>query len=393
MTDLSSAPPEQRQRRSLFGFYSAGAFREIIPIYPLYSVMFLDNGITPFELSALFIIWALVGLILEVPSGALADAVSRKWLVVASGFLKSLAFVSWFLWQDFWGYAFGFILWGIGSTFRSGAFEALLYETLKSWDRTHDFNHHYGRIRALGTMCVLVGEASGGVLITLGYDAVLLVSALVPLLATVPFVLLVADVRVRGEKQSGGLIRGAINEAKQNPTILVILFITTFMLTVHGVFDEYVPPLLQEQGFSLSLIAFLAIPVFSAAALGQYLADRIESISYRQQLLLIGAGTFMLIPGALFGPWYVVASVTVFFFAFGLAGTLVETQLQHAITGDARATVTSIIGLGDSIGAIIWFFLFGLVADQNSITTATIALAAATILLCVVASRFRFASN
>ena len=118
------------QDKSLFGFYSAGALREVIPIYPLYAVMFLDSGITPLELSYLFVIWATVGLLLEVPSGALAGAFLRKWLIVASGFLKSLGFISWFLWQDFWGYALGLVLRGCGSTLRSGAFEALLYESL-----------------------------------------------------------------------------------------------------------------------------------------------------------------------------------------------------------------------------------------------------------------------
>ncbi|MAV27919.1 MAG: hypothetical protein CMQ05_17745 [Gammaproteobacteria bacterium] len=69
--------------------------------------MFTEHGVAPFELSLLFSAWALIGIITEIPSGALADRLGRKWLIVASGFFKSAAFMSWFLWQDFSGYLLG----------------------------------------------------------------------------------------------------------------------------------------------------------------------------------------------------------------------------------------------------------------------------------------------
>jgi len=59
--------------KTLGAFYSAGGLRELIPIYPLYAIMFGAHGIGAFELSILFAIWATVGIVLEVPSGALAD--------------------------------------------------------------------------------------------------------------------------------------------------------------------------------------------------------------------------------------------------------------------------------------------------------------------------------
>lgn len=378
------------KNRSLFAFYSTGALREIIPIYPLYSVMFISNGITPFELSLLFIIWATVGMLLEVPSGALADKFSRKWLIIWAGVLKSSAFVCWFLWQDFWGYALGFVLWGVGSSLRSGAFEALLFETLKGWQLATRFPYHYGRIRALSTLSVLVGEASGGLLISQGYDFVLLISAVVPILVTVPFLLFVNDVRYGEEDDEEiSFIRTALRETMSNPRLLMILFISTFLLTVHGVFDEYVPPLFLEHGFSLEMIAFLAIPVFAAQALGEYFADRVPDLSFNQQIVISALGTLCLIPAAILSDWQSVIGLSAFFFAFGLSGTLLETQLQETITSDARATVTSIISLGDNIGAIVWFLLFGLVADVTTIADATLALVAVTMVVCFIASRYQ----
>ncbi len=385
LTDL-----DKRQHRTLFAFYATGALREIIPIYPLYSVMFLSHGITPFELSLLFVIWASVGLLLEVPSGALADAFSRKWLVIFAGILKSAAFVCWFTWQDFTGYALGFICWGAGSSLRSGAFEALLFETLKSWQASTRFPFHFGRIRALSTISVLLGEASGGILITFGFDFVLLVSAAVPILVSIPFLLLVDDVGQSDSHHKGSFIKAAWTQTKGSPQLLSILFVSSFLLTVHGIFDEYVPPLFQEHGFSLSMIAYLAIPVFLAQAAGEYLADRAPAFTFKQQVMVTAAGTLCLIPAALFSNWSAVVALSVFFFTFGFAGTLLETQLQETIEGNARATVTSIIGLGDNLGAIIWFLFFGAVADLTSISSATLVLVIATLILCLVTLNLRF---
>ena len=139
-------------------FYATGGLRELIPIYPLYAIMFGEHGISAFELSSLFFIWALTGLITEVPSGAWADTYSRKWIVVASGVFKSLGFLTWYLWQDFTGYSLGFILWGFGSSLRSGAYEALLHDVLAKWDLSDKFTFHYGRIKSLATFSAMFGD-------------------------------------------------------------------------------------------------------------------------------------------------------------------------------------------------------------------------------------------
>ncbi|MDG1204994.1 MAG: hypothetical protein P8N51_06445, partial [Pseudomonadales bacterium] len=94
-------PSVASKSTTLAAFYIAGGLREIIPIYPLYAIMFGANGVSAFELSLLFVVWAIVGLITEVPSGAWADRYSRKWIVVASGVFKAAGFLTWYLWQDF----------------------------------------------------------------------------------------------------------------------------------------------------------------------------------------------------------------------------------------------------------------------------------------------------
>ncbi len=366
-------------------FYFLGGVREIIPIYPLYAIMFGEHGISPIELSVLFIIWSTVGIVFEIPSGALADRFSRKWLIVASSVLKSCAFLTWWFWQAFPGFALGFILWGLGSTLRSGAIEALLHDLLARDGRATEFSRHYGRMGGLGTLGVVLGVASGGLLIAFDYDIVLLISAAIPLVATIPFLLLVRDPPRQTDVASHYLtsLRDGISEAVSNRPVLYILLTYSLLIVTFGVFDEYVPPILLEKGFGVELIAWLCVPVLLAQSIGQGLAHHFEGLGLPQLLTMMGASAIpLLLVPALGGGWTVLLLVT-FFFMFGLSSTLFQAHLQSVITGSARATVTSVVSLGDGLGGIVWFAAFGLMAQAGSMSMASAGLGVCVVMLSV----------
>lgn len=391
-TTDASKPSGNNRSSSMIAFYAAGGLREIIPIYPLYAIMFGSHGVSAFELSLLFVIWALVGLMTEVPSGAWADTYSRKWIVVASGVFKSAGFLTWYLWQDFSGYALGFILWGFGSSLRSGAFEAILYDLLHQWDEAQAFTKHYGRISALATMSAMTGEILGGILIIYGYDFVLLVSVAIPLLASIPFIIYVRDApkeeSVAEINYLQHLLQG-ISEAIQNKRVLFILLASTFLVVAGGVVDEYVPPVMFEKDFSLSMIAFLAAPMFMAEAAGEYLAERFEDLSFDKLLLMMMLGSACLLP-IFFGSGYLIPALfTLYFFLFGLASTVLAGNLQEKIDSASRATVTSIVGFGDSLGAMIWFLMIGVFSEFYSISTAISLFTVIIILACGIGLFYR----
>ena len=52
--------------------------------YPVLAVLFLDLGLSATQYTLLNFVWAIVIVVAEVPSGALADRIGRRPLIVAS---------------------------------------------------------------------------------------------------------------------------------------------------------------------------------------------------------------------------------------------------------------------------------------------------------------------
>ncbi|HEX8864899.1 MAG TPA: MFS transporter, partial [Lentzea sp.] len=89
-------------------------------------MLFADSGLSDASISVLLAIWSTTAVVFEVPSGAIADRFSRRSSLVAAGVLQAAGYASWVVFPSFWGFAAGFVLWGLGGTLTSGAFEALL---------------------------------------------------------------------------------------------------------------------------------------------------------------------------------------------------------------------------------------------------------------------------
>ena len=72
---------------------------------------------------------------LEVPSGAWADTVSRRRLLTISAVAYAAAFATWAVWPTFAGFATGFVLWALSGSLASGTFEALTFDELRAVGR------------------------------------------------------------------------------------------------------------------------------------------------------------------------------------------------------------------------------------------------------------------
>jgi MFS family permease len=104
--------------------------------YPVFTILFLDYGLTIEQFSILNTVWAITIVCAEVPSGALADLLGRKRLLVLTSLLmivelSVIAFVPIATMSIvFWAFLVNRVLSGLAEAMASGADEAIAYDSL-----------------------------------------------------------------------------------------------------------------------------------------------------------------------------------------------------------------------------------------------------------------------
>jgi MFS family permease len=138
--------------------------------YPIFTILFLDLGLSLGEFATLNVVWALTIVLLEVPSGALADRFGRRPLVVAAGWLMVAEMALLCLMPPgqhdlvFWMFVVNRILSGTAEACASGADEALAYDSLPEAERTRRWPSVMARLSRLMAIGFIISSISGGLL-------------------------------------------------------------------------------------------------------------------------------------------------------------------------------------------------------------------------------------
>ena len=134
--------------------------------YPVFTILFLDYGLTIEQFALLNTVWAITIVCAEVPSGALADILGRKYLLVTTSLLmvaemSLLAFVplgnSTIIFSVF---LINRVLSGLAEALASGADEAIAYDSLveegleEDWPKVLSVQMRLRSIASIVTMTI-----------------------------------------------------------------------------------------------------------------------------------------------------------------------------------------------------------------------------------------------
>ena len=113
--------------------------------YPVFTILFLDFGLTLDQFALLNAVWAATIVLLEVPSGALADIIGRRNLLIITGVLMVIEIGLLCIVPEgradllFAAFLVNRILSGAAEAAASGADEAIAYDSLKARGLAHEW--------------------------------------------------------------------------------------------------------------------------------------------------------------------------------------------------------------------------------------------------------------
>ncbi|MEM8904375.1 MAG: MFS transporter [Actinomycetota bacterium] len=389
--------------------YSIGFVDELGPLYAVYQLWFLDNGISAGQISSVFVIWAVVLLVLEIPSGALADLVDRRRLLAVGVVLRALAITAWLVEPTVTGMLIGAVLWAVQMSLASGAWEALVHDQLRARETEDRYATVMARVGQSTNLGIVVAAAVAALALqvgvgieALGWFTVALHVVTITLVSTLPDVRWVqrlpepsapgeeagdADAEAAGFGRWWATLRGGLAEACSSPRLGRLL---AFGALLEGlfVFDEYVPVLARERSVDDAIVPLFVLAVWGGLLLGGEVAARRPALSGRTLGLTmatgavaIGAGLVVREPWALllFGVGYATLETT---------WVLSDARLQERISHRRRATVTSVRSFSASLVEAVVFSVIGLLAVGDDPTRGMLPMAVVLFLAGLVGTRW-----
>ena len=343
----------------------------------MYALLFADTGLSLAQTSSLFILWSAAGIALEVPSGAWADAVSRRLLLVAGPFLTAAGFLLWVLWPSYWAFAAGFVLWGAKGAFGSGALEALVHDELERLGAAHRYAALMGPAQAAGTVATLLAMAlAAPVLAAGGYLALGLASVLACVLTGLVAVLFPEHRAGRragdgdGDRDADGAgcletLRAGLAEARASRPVRHAVLLVPAVSVIWGALEEYTPLLVRDTGVADAAVPLLLLVLSVGVAAGGLLGAVAPAVGGRRLGLLLLAAAAAMALGALSGAPAGMVPLALAFCGFQLATVVADARLQARITGPARATVTSLAGIATDLASIGVYAAYAVAAQAG----------------------------
>ncbi|MFD5845240.1 MFS transporter [Streptomyces chartreusis] len=395
MTLSPARVPATGVRRLTTTLYGYSFLDDFVLLYPVYALLFADTGMSLWQISSLFALWSITGVLLEVPSGAWADAVSRRRLLWIGPLLTAAGFALWVAVPSYWAFAAGFVLWGAGGALGSGALEALVYDELDRLGAADRYAGVMGRSRAARLLGTVSSIGLAGPVFARGGYAAVGAASFVACVLTAAVATRFPEHRVRAGTGDDGwakTLRTGLAEVRGDRTVRGALRLVPAVAAVWGALDEYTPLLVRDIGVAEATVPYLIMLIWAGVTLGSLLTGPAERLGTTGLAALLAASALALAVGAAARSLAGIALVSLAFAGFQLAEVLADVRLQHRIDESRRATLTSVASLGTELATVVTFGVYALLGTEAAHGTVFAVLAVPYLVTALVLARSRAAT-
>lgn len=315
----------------------------------------LQKPLTFFQLSIIYSLLLGTSLVLEYPSGNLADRFGRKRIYAVGLLFTALQYAL------YAGghtvpllYAAG-VMGGVGDALLSGSLEAWLAEEERRSNADPQLHYVFGLSRSLTSLVAIIGSLGVGLLLGQNLALVYWGGAALLLLAALAALFLAPDNR-GGAGRTWDISIAALKTFLSSPPLIFLALVLAAAFAFYSVFILYWQPRAQDFGVMPSRLPLLHSAYLLAAALSGYLYAR-----YAQQLgtgpFLFGAFAAITLSFALqaFGDHLLVLVIALFVYGLGY-GSVVPLFFAWAteiVPSDLQASVLSLINAIASLMAVL----------------------------------------
>nr|WP_251139358.1 MFS transporter [Exiguobacterium sp. s146] len=344
-------------------------FDALIPAYTIERLFWESRTITVQEVVYLEMLYAVLVVLLEVPTGVLADRFERRRLMQIGVGLECLSFIVLLLSFSFVGFAVAIGLSGIGAAFRSGAENALLYETLEQTSKTETFERTVGRLNVIGIVAAVLAALSGSLLATeYTFELNYVLSIVSLFIATACSLGLVEPRRVESdERLMWADIAAGFRFIRQHRRVFIVTSLFVVTLSAFNFIDEFWQLYARDVALPLYWFGMLSTILLLIQIPGQLVAPVLLRFATAERWLHWigwGIGIGFVILGLYPGPIGLVMMVGMACL-IGIVEPLYLGALHHRVPSAIRATTESSVSMVLHGGIILFGLVFAVGASMT----------------------------
>lgn len=372
-------------------------------LVPVLSLLLLDKGAGLSNLSIILGLYAFTVVILELPTGIIADVFGRKKSFCLSVIVSIISLITLLFGRGVVFLCIGMIFYGFSRALSSGSFDAMFidyYIDTYGKDKLHNITTRLSVLEALG---MSAGALSGGFFPEISktyfssigtYDLNLIVRIILAVTVAILSFTFIQETRSHEKEERITLKQHIKNSSiivSKSSTVICIfisVFSTGFFLS--GLETYWQPHFitLLPSGDSMGLLGLMAFLYFAAATIGSIASNKIiKNYKFNAKkmyiiLRIILAVSLILTALQTSVPVFI-ALYSSIYLLFGMASIPEGVILNGEIPNDIRASVLSVNSLAMQIGGLTGSLVYSILINYISIPE--IWMAAASVVLITIA--------
>jgi MFS family permease len=293
----------------------------------------------------------------EIPTGTIADFFGRKTSMLMGSIVSILAVIVYVSYPNFYVFMAGETIWAVAFTLKSGANEALVYDSLKMIGQEARSQKVFAQLESFKMAGILTGALLGGVLAKFGGLRLPLMSMIVPFGISGVFVAMLREPPA-GERVTKAsyaqILKGGIDFFARHRVLKILTFdmvaISSFAFLIIWAYQM----LLKDAGVDIIYFGIVHAMMCFAQIVMQQSFSRFEQYLGQKRRLLVAtaliAGIGFVGLGLTRSAWAIIPMIVVTA-GFGLSRTpLYISYMNKFIPSDKRATVLSVTSMARNIG-------------------------------------------
>jgi MFS family permease len=325
----------------------------------------------------------------EVPTGVVADTMGRKTSLGIGTALMGVSILAWAFAPTVPLIILTYAALAVGSTFLSGAEDALFFETLQITGRAGEYTRLAGRASAIRLGSVAIGNLASGLLATLDLRLPFIVAGLC-LLTMLAIVLTLKEPRIAegtdgsARHSYGEILRQSTTLIRTRPTLLYpLIYLGLVPMTAVIMETVFLQPQALALGVPLAGVGVVVMAVQFMNMAGSTSSHQIK-VRFGEASFLTAAPLLIVASLILLAAYQVMPAllfVAVIGFVTAALRPLVMSRIHNEVPDTIRATVFSLQALIFTILVAMTEPLLGFVADRSGLPAAYVGLAGGLTLL------------